>query len=63
MAPDHQFPFVRENRAADKGVLFEDGDCFDDFPDAGRSIDSIVLDKVIEDAIEIIPDFRGQFDA
>lgn len=62
-ASDHQLSLVGMNGAPDKGILPEYGDRLNDFPDARGRIGGLVVDKVIENAIEVISDFRGQFDA
>ncbi|KAJ8133936.1 hypothetical protein OY671_012850, partial [Metschnikowia pulcherrima] len=47
----------------DEGGLFEHGDCSNDFPDARGTVIDVVLGQVIEDAVEVVPHLRGQFDA
>ena len=62
-APDHQLSLIVRNRSPDQGVLFEHRDRLNNFPDTRGHVVNIVLDKVIEDALEVIPDLWGQFDS
>ena len=61
--PDHQFALVVIRGAADQGVVLQHVERLDDFPNAQRRIFNLILGKVIEDVIKIIPYLRRQFDA
>ena len=61
--PDHQLPLVVTDGTTNQGIVFQHVERLDDLPDAQPGIFNLIFGKVIEDAIEIVPDLRRQFDA
>lgn len=61
-ASDYQFPRVCGYESSDKRIVLEYVDSLNDFSDAARRIFNSVIREMIEDAIEVILDLRGQFD-
>ncbi len=49
-------------RSSDHGVLFEYRDRLNDLPDSRRGVVSLVLREMIQDALEVVSDFRREFD-
>ena len=63
VAPDHELPQVRLGSPTDQRIAFQHIDGPDDVFDARRRVRSLVLNEMFQDAIEIIPDLRCEFDA
>ena len=49
--------------SADQRIMFKDADCLDDFADAFCAVVDFVLGKMVEDALKVFCDFRGELDS
>src|SRR6266851_3753867 len=61
-ASDDQLPRVCRYGSSNKRIVLKYVDSLNDFPDTARRIFNSVLREMIEDAIEVILDFRSQLD-
>jgi hypothetical protein len=59
---DNQLPHVCGYGSSNKRIVLEYVYSLSDFPDAARRLFNNVLREVIEDAIKVVPDPRGQLD-
>ena len=55
--------FAIHHRTTDKGVLLQDIQGGNDFADALTGIFDLIDCQMVKDAIEVLGDFRGQFDS
>gem|GEM_PF-5852481 len=61
-ASDDQLSRVSGYGSSNKRIMFEYVNCLDNFSDTARRIFNRALREMIEDAIEVIPNLRGQLD-